>query len=176
MNPAEAMSRRSSCWNSMIVQGPPKERSSRSCKRCSSIFGQMWLSTTGPLISVTVLFAEECLRVIAESRRSCTFFMCFLTCLHFRFLDLRRVSSVHPGVDYQFSLFWICRGRCWHYPGFRKRIDCITFLFRVCGHPDASLLFQGFVLRSFLEFGSRISLLRFALLQDSLRWTENLTV
>ena len=36
----------------------------------------------------------------------------------------------------------------------------------------ASLLFQCFVLRSFLEFGSPWhSLLRFALLNDSLRWT-----
>ena len=37
---------------------------------------------------------------------------------------------------------------------------------------DAPLLVQGFVLRSFLEFGSPwISLLRFALLNESRRWT-----
>ena len=36
MNPAKAVSRWSSCWNSMIVQGLPKERSSQSCKGFSS--------------------------------------------------------------------------------------------------------------------------------------------
>ena len=36
MNPAEAMSRRSSCSNSMLVQGPPRERTFQSCIGCSS--------------------------------------------------------------------------------------------------------------------------------------------
>ena len=46
----------------------------------------------------------------------------------------------------------------------------------LCQFPGVSagapLLLWGFVLRSFLEFGSPwMSLLRFALLNDSLRWT-----
>ena len=36
MNLAEEMSRSSFCWNSMIVEGPPKERSSQSCRGFSS--------------------------------------------------------------------------------------------------------------------------------------------
>ena len=83
--------------------------------------------------------------------------------------------------DYELSLFWICRRGCWHHPGFGRGVErFLILLFELvdilCQVPGCSegapLLPEGFILRSFLEFGSpRNSLLKFAFLHDSLRWT-----
>ena len=76
-NPEDEMSRRSSCWNSIIVQGPPKERSSQSCRGCSS---HLWSDVAfdhwpTPKCNRALRRAcpktgrQECLRAIAQSRR-----------------------------------------------------------------------------------------------------------
>ena len=66
-------------------------------------------------------------------------------------------------VDCEFSLFWIYRRRCRHYPGFSRRAERIFFilfefldiLWQVpCFSAGASLLLHGFILRSILEFWS----------------------
>ena len=74
------------------------------------------------------------------------------------------------------SLFQQCRRGCRHYPSFGRRVERIFWLFFefvniLCQFlgvsADAPLLFKGFVLRSYLEFGNPwISILRFALLSD----------
>ena len=77
MNPAEAMSRRSSCWNSMIVQGLPKERSSQSCKGFSShlwsgvAFDHWPTHKCNRALRRPYLMTgrQECLRAIVQSRR-----------------------------------------------------------------------------------------------------------
>ena len=56
-NLAEAIARRSSCWNS-TVQGHRRNVVPSYVEDIFPIFGQMWLVTTGPFISVTVLFAQ----------------------------------------------------------------------------------------------------------------------
>ena len=168
------------------------------------IFGQMWLSTTGPLLSVTVLFAElcpttgrqECLRAIAQSRRDED---------RVHVLVLPRSSALRSpppsllpigrppplwgsGIFEEFpnhlsldsfgsamcvdapdsmderSLFWICRKKgCWHLPRLRQESRMYLFpsfflsLWTSFANSHfvsagASIQFQCFVLRSFLEF------------------------
>ena len=74
--PAEAMSRKSSCWNSMTVQGPPKERSSQSCRRFSShlrsdVALDHWLThNCNRALRRAYLMTgrQECLRATEQSR------------------------------------------------------------------------------------------------------------
>ena len=76
MNPAEAMSKRSSCWNSMIVQALPKERGSQSCKGFSS---NLWSDVAfdhwpthmcdRALRRAYLMTGQECLRATAQPRR-----------------------------------------------------------------------------------------------------------
>ena len=76
-NPAEAMSRKSSCWNSMIVQGPPEERSSQFCRGCSShlwsdVAFDYWLThncNRALCRAYLMTGRQECLLATEQSRR-----------------------------------------------------------------------------------------------------------
>ena len=197
----------------MKVQGPPKERSSQSCKRCSThllsdvAFDHWPTHKCNRALRRAYLMTrrQEYLRVIALSRRDedRVHFLVLprsSALLHWPLPPLRVfwifeefpvhlsldpffAQHVHrrSGVNYKFLVFWIFRTACWRYPGFGRRVECISFLLFefidiLCQVPGifagASLLFRGFVLRSFLEFWSpRNSLLKYTFQHDSLRWT-----
>ena len=77
-----------SCWNSMIVQGPPEERSLASI--FLPIFGQMWRLTAGPHLRKSVLFEEfsdDRTAGVFSTYRTVTkrwrWFLCFFLRLYF---------------------------------------------------------------------------------------------
>ena len=164
------MSKRSSCWYSMIVQGPPKERGSQSCRGCSShlwsdVAFDHWSTQKCNRVlrrAYQMTGRQECLPVIAQPRRDEDRARILVlprssALLHwpipplwgswiFEEFPVHRsldpvAQHVHgrSGVDYESSLFRLCRRGCWHYARLRQesRVYLVPPVW-VCGPPLAS--------------------------------------
>ena len=174
-NPAEAMPRRSSWWNSMTV----RRICFPSLVRCA--FGPLAHSRVWPcdraLRRAYQTGPQECLRVVGQSRsdedrvpsslelRSIVLGMCTNAPSRLpipALLDLSKGVLALPRLRQE--------SRMYLFPPFFELIDILCQV--PCVSTSASLLIQGFIFRSFLEFcTSRNSLLRYTFLLDSLRLT-----
>ena len=86
--------------------GTANGRSYRFCRGSDFMFyGQTWLTTTWPLINVTVLFAKFAKRQYGRSI----------------------LEQLRSRVDHEMSLFRLCRRGCRHHPSFGRRVFLALF-------------------------------------------------